>query len=233
MPDLKDEYDPARPNDYEEVLRQRQAHKEAAEREAERQQQLKREQEVKLGPMSLAGLLTVGSLNSMCAENSHSFLTGLCSRPVQSTEVVLLLCGCVQACRKSQPVSLCRHVLLLCNCVQACRHAGCPSQCLCAGTAAAAGAHPADSAESARGAGSPADGLWQPQRPRRLGRGSLPAAWQVCSLISAGHGGIRVNHVPDSRLACSQDVCTAAGCITRMCCPCIDFLPLSCSDLHI
>lgn len=45
--DLKDEYDPAKPNDYEEVLRRRQEHKVAAEREAERQQQLKREQEVR------------------------------------------------------------------------------------------------------------------------------------------------------------------------------------------
>ena len=47
MPNLKNEYDPAKPNDYEEVLRQRQVQKEAAEKEADRQQHLKREQEVR------------------------------------------------------------------------------------------------------------------------------------------------------------------------------------------
>ena len=42
---LKDEYDPAKPNDYEEVLRERQQQRKAAEEEAERQHHLKQEEE--------------------------------------------------------------------------------------------------------------------------------------------------------------------------------------------
>ena len=43
---LTDEYDPAKPNDYEDVVAERQALRKEAEREAERQEQLKQEAEV-------------------------------------------------------------------------------------------------------------------------------------------------------------------------------------------
>eukprot|EP00210_Caulerpa_lentillifera_P004821 g4603.t1 len=45
--EIEDEYDPAKPNDYEEVMRARERKKQEAEMEAERQEQLKRELEEK------------------------------------------------------------------------------------------------------------------------------------------------------------------------------------------
>lgn len=40
---VRDEYDPARPNDYEEICREREAQRVAAEAEAERQERLRAE----------------------------------------------------------------------------------------------------------------------------------------------------------------------------------------------
>ena len=45
---LTDEYDPAKPNEYEDVVAERQLQRQEAEREAERQELLKREAEVPL-----------------------------------------------------------------------------------------------------------------------------------------------------------------------------------------
>lgn len=46
--EIEDEYDPAKPNDYEEVIKARERKKQEAEIEAERQEQLKRELEEKV-----------------------------------------------------------------------------------------------------------------------------------------------------------------------------------------
>jgi hypothetical protein len=69
---VKDEYDPARPNDYEEICREREQQRRDADAEAERQEQLRAEataREVRAAP-------------PLCCGGAKAASGGACSGPV-------------------------------------------------------------------------------------------------------------------------------------------------------